>query len=166
MNVQSERGILEGIFLKAALEIHTQTSKCETTVVKLTNSLPAASVSAPRLPWTCLYSPLPEDDPAALWSQRQKTFSGLPDTVGEITWQTKHNRLTRYTNTGFHSQTAASFHLLNGPDAQRCVIRTRTLVSDHSKFCFTLFMLSQASICFSANPNISFPLWSVFTKTL
>lgn len=52
------------------------------------------------------------DDPAALWSPSQK-FSGLANTVGEITWQTKHNRLTRYANThtytGFHSTNP--FHL-------------------------------------------------------
>lgn len=47
---------------------------------------------------TCLYSLLPGGDPAALWSRSQK-FSGLANIVGEITWQTKHNRLTRYTNT-------------------------------------------------------------------
>lgn len=34
-----------------------------------------------------------------LFEARAKKFSGLANTVGEITWQTKYNRLTRYANT-------------------------------------------------------------------
>lgn len=66
-------------------------------------------------------------DPAALWSPSQK-FSGLANTVGEITWQTKHNRLTRYANTythpgslstnPFHSKTVLYTRLLPPPETK------------------------------------------------
>lgn len=72
-----------------------------TTVVKLTNGLLAA-LCAPDacLPRTSLYLLLRGGGTTRLlFEARAKKFSGLANTVGEITWQTKYNRLTRYANT-------------------------------------------------------------------
>lgn len=69
-------------------------------VVKLTTSLLAVPcTSDPRLSRTCLYSLLQRGTTPLLFEAGAKKFSSLANTVGEITWQTKHNRLTRYTNT-------------------------------------------------------------------
>lgn len=72
-----------------------------TTAVKLTNGLLAA-LCAPDacLPRTSLYLLLRGGGTTwLLFEARAKKFSGLANTVGEITWQTKYNRLTRYANT-------------------------------------------------------------------
>lgn len=106
MHLRSKYGIMVGFLsnwstavprVKHLLQMTGQAC-CMMMLVKQTAILSIAHSADVCLPWTCLYSLLSGDDLASLWSQSQE-FSSLASTTGEITWQTKHNTLTRYTNT-------------------------------------------------------------------